>query len=165
MSRQNRAAIFRSCAHLNGAGERTNSQAWRIFEKHFWGVFRVLARVHQINLAKSDDVERVAKMASPISKRFYLNLQVRRGCATFPSAARGRTATDDGAAARIHRGTYQGLLAARTELGGEVEVVGYATSVIIWPAFAVPVQLSSTEFYSTVDPGHSPRMRHDQRVG
>ena len=73
-------------------------------------------------------------------------------------------ATDDGAAARSHRGSYQGLLAARTELGGEVEVVGYATSVIIWPAFAVPVQLSSTEFYSTVDPGHSLRMRHDQCV-
>ena len=73
-------------------------------------------------------------------------------------------ATDDGAAARSHRGTYQGLLAARAELGGEVEVVGYATSVVIGPAFAVPVQLSSTEFYSTLDPGHSLRMHHDQCV-
>ena len=35
---------------------------------------------------------------------------------------RGRTATDDGAAARIHRGTYEGLLAARTSLRGDVEV-------------------------------------------
>ena len=45
-----------------------------------------------------------------------------------------------------------------------MEVVGYATSVVIWPAFAVPVRLSSTEFYSTLHPGHSLRMRHDQRV-
>ena len=73
-------------------------------------------------------------------------------------------ATDDGAAARIHRGTSRGVLAARTELGGEVEVVGYATSVVIGPAFAVPVQLISTEFYSILYPGHSLRMRHDQRV-
>ena len=72
--------------------------------------------------------------------------------------------TDDGAAARSHRGTYQGLLAARTELGGEVEVVGYATSVVIRPAFVVPVQLSSTARSSTLHPGHSLRMRHDQRV-
>ena len=40
---------------------------------------------------------------------------------------RGRTATDDGAAARIHRGTYQGLLAARTSLRGDVEVAHPAT--------------------------------------
>ena len=64
-------------------------------------------------LSENDGVGRVSKMASPISKRFHLNCQVRRGCATFPSAARGRTATDDGAAARIYRGTYQGLVAAR----------------------------------------------------
>ena len=84
--------------------------------------------------------------------------------ATFSSVARDRMATDDGAAARSHRGAYQGLLAARAELGGEVEVVGDATSVIIWPAFAVPVQLSSTEFYSILHPGYSLRMRHNQRV-
>ena len=56
------------------------------------------------------------------------------------------------------------LLAARTELGGEVEVVGYAISVVIGPAFAVPVQLSSTEFSSTLRPTHSLRMWQDQRV-
>ena len=69
-----------------------------------------------MQLAKSDDVERVSKMApqSPRSKRFISNFQVRRGCATFPSAVRGRTATDDGAVARSHRGTYQGLLAGET---------------------------------------------------
>ena len=80
-----------------------------------------------MQLAKSDDVKRVSKMASPISKALSLNFQVRRGCGTFPSAARGRTATDDGAAARIHRGTYQGLLAARTSLRGDVEVVHPST--------------------------------------
>ena len=64
----------------------------------------------------------------------------------------------------IEAPTYQGLLAALAQLGGEVEVVGCATSVVIRPAFAVPVRLSSTEFYSTVDPGHSLRMRHDQHV-
>ena len=85
------------------------------------------SRVHQIQLAKGDDVERVSKMASPISKALPLNFQVRRGCATFPSAARGRTATDDGAAARIHRYTYQGLLAACTSLRGDVEVAHPAT--------------------------------------
>ena len=84
-------------------------------------------RVHQMQLAKSDDVERVSKMAPPISKRFISNFQVRRGCATFPSAARGRTATDDGAAARIHRGTLVGELAARTSLRGDVEVAHPAT--------------------------------------
>ena len=84
--------------------------------------------------------------------------------ATFSSVARDRMATDDGAAARSHRSTSRGVLAARTELGGEVEVVGYATSIVIGPAFAVPVQLSSTEFYSTLHPCHSLRMRHDQCV-
>ena len=80
------------------------------------------------HLAKSDGVGRVSKIAPPTSKRFHLNFQVRRrGCATFPSAARGRTATDDGAAARIYRGTYQGLLAARTSLRGDVEVAHPAT--------------------------------------
>ena len=45
-----------------------------------------------------------------------------------------------------------------------MEVVGYATSVVTGPAFAVPVKLSSTEFCSTLNPTHSLRMRHDQRA-
>ena len=73
-------------------------------------------------------------------------------------------ATDDGAAARSHRSTSRGVLAARADLGGEVEVVGYATSAVSGPAFAVPVQLSSNELYSILHPTHSLRMRHDQRV-
>ena len=54
--------------------------------------------------------------------------------------------------------------ARSSEVKCEVEVVGYSTCVVIGPAFAVPVQLSSTEFYSILHPGHSLRMRHDQRV-
>ena len=80
-----------------------------------------------MQLAKIDDVERVSKVASQISKALSLNFQVRRGCATFPSAARGRTATDDGAAAWGHRGTLVGELAARTSLRGDVEVAHPAT--------------------------------------
>ena len=92
--------------------------------------------MHQINLAKSDGVERVSKMTPPISKRFYLNFQVRRGCATFPSAARGRTATDDGAAAWGHRGTLVRELAARSMSlrGGDVEVAHPAN----FPGFSTP---------------------------
>ena len=40
---------------------------------------------------------------------------------------RGRTATDDGAAAWSHRGTLVGELAARTSLRGDVEVAHPAT--------------------------------------
>ena len=74
---------------------------------------------------------------------------------------RGRTATDDGAAARIHRGTYQGLLAARTELGGEVEVVGYATSSSVvrshWAGFCRSTRGNSTKTPSPrMDPAESP---------
>ena len=90
--------------------------------------------MHHLQLAKIDGVERVSKAASQISKALSLNFQVRRGCATFPSAARGRTATDDGAAARIRRGTYQGQLAARTSLRGDVEVAYSAT----FPCFSTP---------------------------
>ena len=91
-----------------------------------------------MQLAKSDDVERVSKMASPISKRFISNFQVRRGCATFPSAARGRTATDDGPAARIHRGTLVGELAACTSLRGDVEVAHPATFPVFFACASPP---------------------------
>ena len=49
------------------------------------------------------------------------------GMSHLPSAVRGRTATDDGAAAWSHRGTLVGELAARTSLRGDVEVAHPAT--------------------------------------
>ena len=85
--------------------------------------------MHKINLAKNDGVELVTKMTQETELPSFPNLAQAhprahpRGGATFPSATRDRMVSDDGAAARSHRCTYQGLLAARTELGGEVEVV------------------------------------------
>ena len=62
-------------------------------------------RVHKINLAKNDDVGLVTKMTQETqSFPNFVQADSRRG-ATFPSAACGRMATDDGAAVRSHRST------------------------------------------------------------
>ena len=60
--------------------------------------------------------------------------------------------TDHGAAAWGHRGTLVGELAARTNLRGDVEVAHLPLNQGFRPRLAVPVQLSSTEFYSTLHP-------------
>ena len=77
----------------------------------------VVSRVNKINLAKNDGVELVTKMTQETQSFPNLVQADPRGGATFPSAARGRMATDDGAAARSYRGTYQGLLATRSPHG------------------------------------------------
>ena len=63
------------------------------------------ARVPKINLAKNDDVDLLTKITHETQN--FPNTRPGRpaGGATFPSAACGRMATDDGAAAWSHRST------------------------------------------------------------
>ena len=57
-----------------------------------------------------------------------------------------------------------GELAARTSLRGDVKAPVLPRIHVFRNRLAVPARLSSTEFYSTLNPTHSLRMRHDQRV-
>ena len=85
-------------------------------------------RVQKINLAKNDDVDLVTKNDAKNTELPKPRPGRLEGGATFLSAARGRMATDDDAAARNHRCTSWSMLAARTSLRGDVKVVGYLAS-------------------------------------
>ena len=121
--------------------------------------------MHQMQLAKIDDVERVSKVASQISKRFISN---------YKSVGDEPPSPLQCAAARPPMMVL--LLGAIIEAPHEASLQLARASEVTWKwsvfslllvfrhRLAVPARLSPTEFYNTLDPGHSLRMHHDQRV-